>query len=137
MKGVKITPEDRIFSEFIRKRAMRLAGGCERCLAQKYDIVKDNGSIFPAWKQLQCSHYWTRGSLSVRYDEDNACGLCGGCHIFFSSHHDQHELFFRARLGEERYERLNMRYLGGHGVDMKVVRIYVKQLLDEEDLHGK
>ena len=75
---------DSLFSEYIRKRAISKVGGCERCLTPKFDIQKDNGDIFPAWKQLQCSHFIGRSKKSTRLDEDNCIGICGACHFGFS-----------------------------------------------------
>lgn len=132
MKGIKISGEDRLFSEFIRRRAIRLAGGCERCLTPKYNMTKDDGTIFRAWKQLQCCHLFSRSNRSVRYDEDNAAGLCGACHGYFHGHPLEHVEFFKARLSEEKFERLRLRAQCVKGVDIVVVRLYLKQLLKAE-----
>ena len=136
MRRISISTEDRIFSEYIRKRAMRLIGGCERCLTPKFDKVKEDGTIFKAWKQLQCSHYITRGNRATKWDPDNCAGLCGACHLYFQGHPREHTEFMIARLGEERFERLNMRSQGVKHVDMAAVRLYLKQLLKGELVRG-
>ena len=136
MKRIKITYEDKLFSEYIRKRAIKNVGGCERCLTPKFDKVKDDGSIFPAYKQLQCSHFISRRQHSTRWDECNACGFCAACHMYFTGHPLEHVEFFKARLGDVEFERLKMRSQGVKGIDIKLVRIYLNQLLKETD-NGK
>ena len=132
MRRISISTEDRIFSEYIRKRAMQLVGGCERCLTPKYDIVKDDGTIFKSWKQLQCCHFITRGNRATKWDPDNCSGLCGGCHIYLDNHHEEFVDFMVARLGEERFERLKLRAQGVKKMDMVAVRLYLKMLIKGE-----
>ena len=85
---MKLDPLDVLFSKFIRMRAMSRVGGCERCLHTKVD-----------YKQLQCSHFHGRGKKSVRWDEDNSVGLCGGCHMYLTAHPTEHVRWFEERLG--------------------------------------
>lgn len=91
---IKIDPLDRLFSEFIRKRAVLTAGGCEYC-----------GKKLP-WKRLDCSHFIGRRKRSTRWDPDNACGLCRTCHFYLGEHPYEHTKFFEKRLGSERLEQL-------------------------------
>ena len=129
---MKITALDRLFSEFIRKRAIQRVGGCERCGHPKYDIQKDDGSIFPAWKQLQCSHYIGRQVKAVRYDEDNAAGLCGACHMYFEAHPDEHEAFYVNRLGRDGFDMLKKReQMPTRYVDENAIRVYLKAKIKE------
>lgn len=123
---------DDLFSEFIRRRAIAEVGGCERCLRPKVDIVKDNGDIFPAWKQLECSHFVGRGNQATRYDEDNACALDFGCHQYFTSHPLEHTEWFAKRLGEDKFNMLlgRMRNTWPHP-DKKLIEIYLKEKLKE------
>lgn len=127
---MKIDKLDKLFSEYIRKRAIKEAGGCERCLNPKYDIEKENG-IFPAWKQLQCSHFKGRARKSVRYDEDNAAGLCGGCHMYLTAHPDEHEAWFKERLGEEKFDLLICRSSRPQKVDKDLIYLYFKQKIED------
>lgn len=131
MAKIKLTKLDTLFSEFIRKRAIKAVGGCERCLTPKYDKQKDNGDIFPAWKQLQCSHFWGRGKQSVRYDEDNAVGLCGACHMYFTAHPAEHAKFFQAKLGLDKYDYLEYRAYHSEWNDGKLIEIYLKEKIRE------
>jgi len=123
---MKITKLDILFSEFIRKRAMLRARGCERCLAPKYDTVKDNSEIFPAWKQLQCSHFIGRSRRVVRWDEDNACGLCAGCHMYLTAHPTEHVQWFMNYLSEEKLDLLMARNRIRGKPDIEAITLYLK-----------
>jgi len=121
MYKVRISTEDRLFSEFIRKRAIRISGGCQRCLSQKTN-----------YKQLQCSHLWGRRNKATRWDPDNCIGLCSGCHAYFTANPIEHQDWFRKHLGDERFEQLRLRAQGVKKVDIVVVRLYLNQLLKNE-----
>ena len=88
---IKILPEDKLLSEYIRKRAN---GICEVC-------GKDKG-----WKGLQCSHYIGRRNKSVRWDIDNVSAQCFGCHLKFHENPYEHHRWKLNQLGEEKYEAL-------------------------------
>ena len=131
MKNIRITKEDRLFSEFIRKRAIIRVGGCERCLAQKCDVQKDNGDILPAWKLLDCAHLISRIHHGTAWDPDNALGLCSGCHLFFDREHGYHELFSIEKVGLQIYQQLLIRRDGIHHIDHAAVRLYLRKLIAE------
>ena len=113
---------DKLFSEYIRKRAIKRAGGCERCQTWK-------GS----WKELDCAHYHSRRKYSTRWHELNACGLCGGCHFYLDSHPQEKIDFFRVLLNGD-FEKLNIsaemmaRYSDN---DYTLTAIYLKQKIKE------
>jgi len=132
-RKIRIDPLDTLFSEFVRKRAMARMGGCERCLTPKFDIQKDNGDVMPAWKQLQCSHFVGRSKHSVRYDEDNAVGLCPACHMYFTAHPLEHIRWFEAQLGEEKFDWLNARSVMPLKPDRDLIAIYLRQKIAELD----
>ena len=131
---IKIDSLDVLFSQYIRMRAFKRVGGCEKCLRPKFDKVKENGEIFPAWKQLQCSHYKGRGRRSVRWDEDNCAGICGGCHQYLTSQPDEHTEWFRQRLGEVVYDNLMIRARTIHPKPDKVALTLYYQFKIEEGL---
>lgn len=54
---------DKLFSKIVRSR-----GECEKC------GKKTN---------LQCAHIYSRKHKNLRWDEENALCLCGGCHMFW------------------------------------------------------
>ena len=97
---------DKQASEYFRKRAMLRRGGCEKCGAQKHDIIKENGDIFPAWKQLHWAHYIRRAKMAVRWDESNGLGLCAGCHRYIDDEAIAKVEFFKSVLGETEHELL-------------------------------
>ena len=130
---IKLDALDKLVSEYIRRKAIKEVGGCERCLAPKYDIVKEDGSIFPAWQQLQCCHFHGRGNHSVRYDPDNLAGLDFGCHQFLDSHPLEKIEFFKQRLGEDRFNMLNSRMRQMGKPDKKLLTLYYQSKIKEVD----
>ena len=116
---IRINPLDTLFSQYIRLRAIKLVHGCERCLTGKVD-----------YKGLQCSHFFGRAKKSVRWDEDNAAGLCFGCHQYLGSHPLEHTEWFKSRLGEkfdllQARARTPTRY-----IDRKAIEIYYKAKIE-------
>lgn len=82
---------DKLVSEYVRRRAMQRVGGCERCEAKKTD-----------YKDLQWAHLWSRWHKSIRWNEDAAAGLCGGCHMLIDRDPEM-KLALRVKLlGENR-----------------------------------
>lgn len=120
---IKINPLDKLFSEFIRKRAV-LTGGCECC-------GKD-----ARWQDLQCSHFIGRRKQATRYDPDNACGLCFSCHLYLGEHPYEHTAFFTKRLGSEGLERLVIKGNTVTKLDKEAVKEYLKGLLAEINKEG-
>ncbi len=117
---IKTDPLDILFSKFIRLRAMKVVHGCECCLARKMDYTK-----------LQCSHFFGRSRKSVRWDEDNAAGLCFGCHQYLGSHPVEHVEFFKARLGDK-FDLLDGRQrTPSHQIDKEAIRIYLNARIKE------
>ena len=131
MKNKQETRLDKMFSESTRKRAILRAGGCERCGTGKFDIVKENGDTLPAWKQLQCCHCFGRAKRSTRWDEEDAAGLCGGCHMFIDAQHDHKEALFRKLIGDDRYELLELRANTPQKIDRDLVELYLIEKLKE------
>ncbi len=115
----QIAQLDKLFSEFIRKKAM-LNGGCERCHTPKKD-----------YKQLQCSHFHGRRKRSVRFDPDNAVGLCGACHLYFGANPTEHVKFFLERLGQKDFDYLQARANTTQKIDEKAIAIYFREKLKE------
>ncbi len=117
---------DGLWSEFIRKRAMYRAHGCERCRTYKQ-----------SWKELQAAHCFSRANHTTRWDIQNGAGLCGACHLYIDSHEDaKYELFRRLIDNSHEFEML---YILAHmttkqaPVDHKMVEIYLKTLIKNLD----
>ena len=115
---IRLDKNDKLFSEFIRKRAVKFAGGCEYC-----------GKTMD-WKSLQTSHFHGRRKRSVRYDPQNACGVCFSCHIYLGENPYAHTEFFKDRLGSDRFEWLNIRAEKIVKRDKDEITVYLKQLLE-------
>ena len=128
---MKLTVEDKLYSEYIRKRAILVDGGCQRCGAKKYDIQKDNGQVLPAWKQLQCAHLISRVHHGTRWNEDAALGLCAGCHMFIDREPKVKELFIIEKIGLYAYQQLLIRKAGIHHIDHAAVILYLKKQIEE------
>lgn len=117
---MKLLPLDILFSEFIRRRAIQRVNGCERCLQGKTD-----------YKQLQCSHFVGRSRRAVRWDEDNATGLCPGCHMYLTAHPTEHVRWFTEHLGDGKINLLVARSYHGIKPDTEAIKLYLKTKIKE------
>ena len=105
---IKIDPLDRLFSQYIKARDKC----CQRC----------GGS-----GGLQTSHFWGRGRKSVRWDSENSCLLCYGCHQYFHANPAEHTEWFIQRLGQERFNLLSARTrILARYIDKEAIRIYLE-----------
>ena len=96
MGKAKIFPSDREWSKYIRTRDMWT---CQRC-SKQYD---------PPTSALHCSHFWSRGNWSVRFDEDNCEALCYGCHSYLGGNPVEFHKYYLEKLGQERFDALEQR----------------------------
>lgn len=122
---------DELCSEYVRRRAIARVGGCERCLRPKFDIQKEDGSILPAWKQLQCAHLISRWHKSTRWDEDVALGLCGGCHQWIDHEEEEKLRLLIKTLGEERAMLLKARSRQTGKPDLQGLILYYQEKIKE------
>ena len=119
---------DKLFSEYIRKRAWQRCGGCERAM-----YVKDHKPV-ERWQDLDCAHFHSRRKYSSRWHELNACGLCGGCHFYLDSHPREKIDFFEKLLGDGDFLRLQVlseMVVKNRATDYKIIEIYLKQKIKE------
>jgi hypothetical protein len=114
---------DMMWSDYIRLRAMKTTGGCQRCLAPKESFLR-----------LQAAHLFSRTDRTTKWDIRAGAGLCGGCHMWIDNHDEDKIAFAKQILGEEEYERL---YVLSHmttkqsPVDLTLKEIELKELLKE------
>lgn len=114
---------DALYREYIRKRAMLRVGGCERC-----------GMPRRSYKELDTAHCHGRNKRTVRWDERNGAGICGGCHRYIDSQITAKEELFRKLLGDVQYEML---YVAAEmttrqsPIDYKLNELYLKQKIKE------
>ena len=82
---------------------------------------------------LQVAHYWTRGNLRARWDLDNACLLNAAAHIWWAhSHPEQFKVFWIRRLGQQRFDELELRarYVAPvKEFDLQMINLKLKELL--------
>lgn len=93
---IAIDKADKVFSQYIRLRD----GKCLRCLKS----VELNSKGFPV--SLQASHFQGRGKENTRFDEDNVCALCHGCHMYFTANPAEHYVWQVERLGQEKVNEI-------------------------------
>lgn len=93
MGKVKIDVADKAFSLYIRTRDNWT---CQRCHTR----------YTPPTSALHCSHFQGRAKESTRFEPDNACALCYGCHQYFTSHPAEHYAWQVARLGQAKVDEL-------------------------------
>jgi hypothetical protein len=114
---------DMMWSDYIRLRAMKTTGGCQRCLAPKESFLR-----------LQAAHLFSRKHHTTRWDTQVGVGICGACHMWIDSHAEDKIAFATKILGEEEYERLyvlsNMTTKQSP-VDLTLKEIELKELLKE------
>ena len=96
MANLKIFLSDREWSKYIRTRD---GWKCQRC-KKKYS---------PPTSALHCSHYFSRGNWSVRFDEDNCEALCYGCHSHLGGNPHEHARYMVEKLGTKKLDELMVR----------------------------
>ena len=80
---------------------------------------------------LQTSHFWGRAKKSVRWDEENICLLCFGCHQYFHANPAEHTEFFKKRLGPG-YDLLLVRARTPvRNQDKSAIGLYYKEQIKE------
>lgn len=114
---VKLRKSDTIYSKYLRKKR---GYWCERCRTP-YE-----GGI-----GLQVSHFYGRANESVRFDEENTDVLCVGCHQYFTANPGEYTDWKRARLGEQKYNRLVLRANATGKRDDKLMEWAFTKLLSE------
>lgn len=123
---IKLRPEDKIFSTYIRKRD----GKCVYC-----------GSSY----NLQCSHYHGRRKESVRFDPENCDTLCAKCHKLLENEKGWtsgivdgksvnlprfYTAFKIKQLGQQRFDALTARATKSEKKDKVMTMLKVKGLLE-------
>jgi len=111
---VKIDPLDKLASKCVKSRDK----WCQRC--------GGTGG-------LQTAHFHSRRKRSVRYDLENLCLLCFGCHQYFHENPDKFKEFFKTRLGERAFDMLNSRARITQKIDKAAIGLYLKARILEID----
>lgn len=83
---------DRVFSLYIRQSKPPMCVTCGK---------KDDP------KNLQNGHYYSRGKLPTRWNEDNCWPQCVACNVFKSGNYTEYALFMLQTLGEDKMRELH------------------------------
>lgn len=117
MPKIKIDLADKAFSHYIRLRDMK----CLRCGS----LVRLNDKGLPITHQA--SHFQGRGKESTRFDPDNVCTLCTGCHMYFTAHPAEHVAWQVERLGQTLVDQIVLLSNLYTKKDRKLQALYWKQ----------
>ena len=101
---IKIRPEDKWFSLYIRARDK---WQCQRCY-RKYEPYIE-GANNSHLKGLHNAHMFGRGAKMTRWDGDNCMALCYGCHSYLDRHPFEKAEFWKEQIGEKRFEELEQK----------------------------
>ena len=111
---IRLDALDLLFGKFIRLRDKV----CQRC--------------FHSGNSIAAAHFHGRSSKSVRWDEDNCCALCLGCHSYLDGHPLEKVEFFKKRLGEWNFDLLNSRArTPARYIDKQAITVYLKLKIKE------
>lgn len=58
------------------------------------------------WEELQCGHYFPRGRLHTRWDEDNCHIQCVGCNVFQKGNYTEYASFMLDSYNKKFIEKL-------------------------------
>lgn len=58
---------------------------------------------------VQWAHIISRGYIRIRWDMDNCFCLCHRCHLYFTKHPVEWNLFVKEKLGEDKFWELHRR----------------------------
>ena len=112
---------DIVFSLYIRLRDA-MDGGKTQCISC--------GRIFP-FEQMQCGHYHSRKNMATRWDEDNCHAECAIDNCSNQNHLDGYTANLIAKIGQERFDELNVRAHGTrkwHGDELReMIRHYTSE----------
>jgi len=109
---IKISPLDKLVARYVKLRDKV----CQRC-----------GGV----SGLQTAHFHSRRKRSVRYDPDNVCLLCFGCHSYLDGNPIEKVEFFKQRLGDK-FDLLQARERVTYPKpDKKLIELYLKSKIQE------
>ena len=107
---------DIAWSKYIRWRD---SWKCQRCKKQYSTGARG----------LECSHFHSRRKESVRFDDDNCCALCSGCHLYLTGNPLEHVRWYYKRLGKNKFEALEVRANIYQKKDRKIAYLIAKEKL--------
>jgi len=95
---IKLRYTDGLWRKYLR---VKQGFTCQKC-GRAYS--PDNAA------NLQVAHFHSRRHENTRFDAENTLLLCGiPCHQYFDTHRTEFEEFMLNRLGQERYDLLELK----------------------------
>ena len=117
---IKLRYTDGLFRKW---RLVRDNFTCQKC-GQPYS--SDNAG------SLEVAHFHSRRHENTRFDEENTLCLCRvRCHQYFDTHRTEFEAFMLERLGQEKYDLLELRAHITKKRDDASDRLILKEMLKE------
>jgi hypothetical protein len=117
---------DELYREIIRKRAMKIADGCQVKIRCKNPIR--------SYTMLHTAHMFGRGNGTTRWDLRNSVGACYLCHAYLDANRFVKETFFRRILGDVEFDDLStIAHMSAKDfpVDLTLKEIELRTLLKE------
>lgn len=117
---------DDLYRDYIRKHAMKIAGGCQVKIRCKNPI--------PSYTMLHTAHMFGRGNDTTRWDLRNSVGACYLCHAYLDASRFIKETFFRRLLGDAEFDNLSViahMSTKDFPIDLKLKEIELRELLKE------
>ena len=119
---VKLRTTDRLWTRYMRGKQDYTCQFCGRV------YCSDN------CRNLGVMHFHGRGHENVRFDEENTlCGCSIPCHQYLDTHKTEFEAFMLKRLGQKRFDLLNLRAHITKKRDDRADAIIIRHLLSEAD----
>lgn len=109
-----------------QKQRQNYSAQCDKVFAW---LVRTSGPCADCGEpRTQCAHGFSRSYRSTRWDFDNAWPLCASCHLFYTHRPLQWDNWMRMRMGDDRYDALRAKALGGERVDTKALLVELREL---------
>lgn len=119
---IKRRTSDTLWTQYLR---IKQGFTCQKC---KRVYPEDN------CRNLGVAHFHGRGHENVRFDEENTLLLCNiPCHQWFDQHKTEFTEFMKRRLGQQKYDLLDLRAHIHKDRDDKSDRMIIRQLLKGEE----
>lgn len=95
---------DALYSQYVRLRDADANGiaSCISCGTKKH------------WKTLQNGHFVSRGSSTLRYDDENCNAQCVGCNMFKQGNQYAYALALDLKYGEGTAAKLHAQRMNSH-----------------------
>jgi len=123
---VKLRANDRKFSNYIRARDN---WRCVACGDKSKDYSENR-------QGLHCSHFFGRGRENTRFDPLNCVALCRHHHLYAWGHsdgRDEYKAYMIKRIGQDEFDKLEVRAHMTKKRDDKLDALGIEQLLKGDD----